>query len=288
MITETIDGFKVLEHNDYKSLFMDSSRIDDCINFLFKNNIRKISINYYQGFKTNNLDFLLKIKDFIEGISISGDKFDYSVLNKMIKLKTLQYSDDKNNVINLSNFPDLETLSCDFTLNLKGLESCVNLKKLILSKFNPKVKDLSNFPIFENLTELYLFQTNIISLKGIDRLNNLKKLQLYSGNKLESISDLNYLSNGLEEIEIEKCKKIKDYEVLGNLKLIKRLLILDSNEIPTISFIKNLNNLEFFSFGGTNVVDGDLSYCENINYVGFDNKRHYSHKFEYFKNRKAR
>jgi hypothetical protein len=42
-------------------------------------------------------------------------------------------------------------------------------------------------------------------------------------------------------------------------------------------------NLEFISFVGTNILDGNLHWCKGIGYVGFENKRHYSHKFKDFK-----
>jgi hypothetical protein len=58
------------------------------------------------------------------------------------------------------------------------------------------------------------------------------------------------------------------------------LAINDSSEIGTLDFIKPLKKLKHFSFVGTNVADGDLRPCLNIEHVGFNNKKHYSHTFE--------
>lgn len=280
----TEEGLTLMEgQGDYVSLCINSKRIEDCIKYLKTYNLKYISINPYIDYYADNIDFLVEVEDFLEGLTILSQKFNYSIINNLHKLKKLGFADNKVDTIDLSNFRNLESLACEYSPRLIGIETCKNLKDLVLTGYKPKNKDLTDLPELDELTELYLFQTNIVSLNGIEKYKKLKKIQIFSATKLESISALKYLSNGLVEIEIENCKRIKDYEVLGNLKLMKRLLILDSGEIKSLSFVKNLHNLSFLSFGSTNILDGNLSYCEGINYVGFDNKRHYSHKFEYFK-----
>jgi hypothetical protein len=90
------------------------------------------------------------------------------------------------------------------------------------------------------------------------------------------------LSQSIETLFIESCKKITDYEILGNLKFLKKLRISDSGEIQSLSFIKQLKDLDFLSFWGTKVLDGDISHCEGIKFVGFDDKRHYNRKSKDF------
>jgi len=286
MKIETKEGLTLMiGERDYVSLCINSNRIDDCINYLKNNNLKNISINPFIEYYADNVDFLSKLLDYVEGITILAKKYDYSIINRLHKLKKLGFADNKIDTIDLTNFPDLESLACEFSPRLIGLDSCKKLKSIVITGYKSKSKDLTNLAEFEQLTELYLFQTDIVSLKGIERFKNLQKLQILSATKLESIVDLKYLPNCLVEIEIEKCKKINDFESLGHLRSIKRLLLLDCGEIKNLSFVKKLPNLKFLSFGRTNVLDGDLSYCEGINYVGFDNKRHYSHKFEYFNNK---
>jgi hypothetical protein len=118
---------------------------------------------------------------------------------------------------------------------------------------------------------------------GIESFSCLKSLEIFNATKLESISELKSLNNSLEVVQIEQCKKINDFEVLGNVQSLKKIIISESGTIKTLSFIKELPKLEFFSFWGTNVLDGNIKYCEGINFVGFDNKKHYSHKVEQFK-----
>ena len=52
----------------------------------------------------------------------------------------------------------------------------------------------------------------------------------------------------------------------------------DCKEIPSIRFIGNMKSLKKFTFVNTNVLDGDLSACTSLEYVGFLDKKHYSHK----------
>lgn len=141
-------------------------------------------------------------------------------------------------------------------------------------------------PKLNSLKQLGIFQSNIESLNGIQHFENLNKLQLYGLSKLEKIEALKRLSNSLYEIEIEKCKNINDYETIGEIENLQKIIVSESGVINSLSFISSLSNLNFISFWGTNIIDGNLAYCDRINYVGFDNKRHYNRKIGDFKNSK--
>lgn len=263
-------------------LLFDSSRAQECCEFAIKNNLKHVDLDDYQGFTDTNLDSIMPLKDFIEGLTLN-EKVDFGELWHFKKLKKLGALDNRKNILDLECFPDLETLACNVTERLKGLETCSNLKSLTISYYKPKSKDLSGLPTLKSLKHLNLIKVDIAALLGIDRFQNLRVFRVYSSPKLDSIAPLQVLSGSLEEIEIDHCKKIKDYEVLGKVKSLKKIILADSGEMETIAFVKALPNLQFISFWNTNVLDGDLSHCEGINYVGFDNKRHYSHKVEQFK-----
>lgn len=170
-----------------------------------------------------------------------------------------------------------------FSERLQGLEFCNNLKSLTVSNYKPKTKDLSTLPSLSNLEHLSLIKTNIATLQGVNNFNNLKRLEIFSASKLETIAALQVLLSSLEEIQVELCKKITDFETLGKVKSLKKIILSESGEIKSLAFVKDLPELEFISFWGTNVLDGNIKYCEGINYVGFDNKKHYTHKLEQFK-----
>ena len=48
--------------------------------------------------------------------------------------------------------------------------------------------------------------------------------------------------------------------------------------IPNLNFIEKMSSLKNMSFVETNVIDGNLYPCERLDFAGFDNKRHYTHR----------
>ena len=71
MVIETKEGLKLLKGiNGDKVLFINSTRIAECIDYMHKNNIKHISINPYQGYADNNINFLLQLANFLEGLSV--------------------------------------------------------------------------------------------------------------------------------------------------------------------------------------------------------------------------
>lgn len=165
------------------------------------------------------------------------------------------------------------------------MDSCKNLKELQLSSYNPSTKGLHEIAVFHNLLKLFIYSTNISTLSGVQNFSSLKELEIWRAPKLQTISSLISLDKSLETISIESCKKITDYEILGNLRLLKRIRISNSGEIKSLSFIKKLHQLEAISFVDTNIIDGDLSYCEGISHVGFFDKKHYNRKSKDFEKR---
>jgi hypothetical protein len=274
---EIIDGFKFqIGIDGSKKLIIESSKLDACIKYVLDGNIKSITINCFQGYELPDIHFLSKLSNVLEGLHLPETKFDNQTVNTLHKLKFLGFADNKKDIIDLSNFPNLESLACDYSSRLKGLDTCKNLIDLTLTGYKSKNNNLSEMPSFLHLKELFLFKTDITTLQGIERFSNLRKLEIFSASKLEAITSLQVLSNSLEEIQIEQCKKVKDYEILGEVKSLKKIILSESGEIKSLAFVRKLPLLEFISFWGTNVLDGNIKYCEGINYVGFNNKRHYT------------
>lgn len=281
---EIIDGFKFQKGIDgSRKLIIESSKLEACIKYILEGKAKAITINCFQGYELTDIDFLNKVSNVLEGLHLPETKFNNQILNSLHNLRYLGFADNKKDVIDLSNFPNLKSLACDYSSRLKGLEFCEKLNDLTLTSYKSKSKNLSELPLFTDLQELLLFKTDITTLQGIERFRNLKKLEIFSDSKLETIAALQVLSNSLQEIQIEQCKRINDYETLGKVQSLKKIILSESGELKTLAFLKELPRLEFISFWGTNVLDGNIKYCEGINYVGFDDKKHYTHKSEQFK-----
>lgn len=275
---EFIDGFKFqVDIDGSKKLIIESSKLTECVRYVLDGKAKSITINCFQGYDLNDINFLNEISDVLESLHLPETKFDNRIVNTLHKLNTLGIADNGRDVIDLTNFPLLRNLACEFGPRMIGFEFCLNLESLILTNFKSKSNDLNELNFFPKLQELALYKTGVSALDGIERFKSLSSLELYGASKLKSIAALHGLSNSLKFLHIDKCKKIEDLESLGQVKALTKIIISESGEFENLSFVQNLKNLEFISFWGTNVKDGNLSYCEGIDYVGFDSRKHYSH-----------
>ncbi|MGG3890730.1 hypothetical protein [Metabacillus fastidiosus] len=144
--------------------------------------------------------------------------------------------------------------------------------------YAPQGKNLSEFKNSTKIEELRFTQAKFTSLKGIEVLTNLKKLEISSIRTLTSIEELEFLKNSLHKLEIHSCKKIESFDVIQHLKDLMNLKITDCGELASIKFIEGLENLKSFVFSGTNILDGDISVCKGIEYIYFTEKKYYSHR----------
>ena len=275
------NGFRTFE--DGKWLHIDSSRLDGCLKYMYENNIKHINIVGGEGYCSNkDISFLNDLKDYLEGLFIGNYGYQYDVINKLHNLKIIGIEDNGKDVIDFSNFPNLEECrEFYFNKRLINIESCKKLKFLRALKYKPKSGDFSELPYIPSLEVLKLLYLTPTSFKGIERFTHLKDIMLYRAHKLESLDDLVSLADVLEELELEGKTKIFDYHALGKLRVIKRLFLSNVGDIKDLSFLETMPSLNHFVFSRSNVVDGDLSYCKKVNgWVAFTDKKHYSMTME--------
>lgn len=281
------EGFKTVKGIDGSiRLLFDSSRSVECCKYAIEHGIKIISI--YPGiYLAKDLKPIMPLSNYIEGLMLE-EGLNYKGLEQFVNLTFLSVPDNRKDIIHLSAYLNLKVLSCSFTERLRDLESCTKLRSLTVGNYKSITRDLSILPPLNSLVHLSLIKPDIVTLHNIENFNILKKLEIFDAPQLKTITALKALSNSLEEIEIGKCKKIDDYEVLGEIKSLKKIILSESGAIKSLDFVKKLPHLKFISFWGTNVLDGNIKYCEGIDYVGFDNKKHYTHKSESFgKNNKS-
>jgi len=275
------NGFKTYDDTFGKWLHIDSSRLDECLKYMHENNIRHIDINCL-SYKEKDISFLEDLKDYLEGLKIDAHGYRYDVINKLHLLKILAVEDNKQDVVDFSNFPDLEECrEFYFNKRLINIESCKKLKSLRALKYKPKSGNFSELPFIPSLEVLKLLYLTPTSFKGIERFAHLKNIMLYRAHKLESLDDLVSLADVLEEFELNGKTKIFDYQALGKLRVIKRVFLNNVGDIKDLSFLETMPSLNHFVFSRSNVVDGDLSYCKKVNgWVAFTDKKHYSMTME--------
>ncbi|MDR2202128.1 MAG: hypothetical protein LBP26_05125 [Clostridiales bacterium] len=149
-----------------------------------------------------------------------------------------------------------------------------------LKKFDARLTDIRDFSGIEKFRELeninLLYARSFRSISGISQLKKLKKLWLGNCPKLTDIDEL-ALCPSLKELYLEGIKKC-DLTVIENMTGLEALRLSDCGSVSSLKFIGKLDNLEFFSFVNTNVLDGDLRPCLRLKYAGTLDKRHYNIK----------
>ncbi|KAB2355833.1 leucine-rich repeat domain-containing protein [Bacillus toyonensis] len=277
-VREDSDGIEVLVSNKYLS---------ECIEYINQHRITQVAIiDWY--YKSEDVNFLSECPT-VEEISLDSNYLkDISGLYHIKNLKALSLTDstvlDGKNEIDLRAFSNLERLFLTWSKKIKGLDHLKNLKGLWMWKYAPKERNLQELNNLEQLEELVLNQCKISSLTGIGKLKNLRKLELNYLRTLNDVGDLKGLNHSLQRLEIEACKNIENLYRIGDLKALEFFILWNCGDIPSIGFVKELHQLKHFAFGGTNILDGDLSPCIEIDYIHFTEKKHYSHKRKDFIN----
>lgn len=268
---------KVKKWKEELQLIIESGKLSKYLNYIKSKDFidyKGIIISKDAGYKENNLNFLKEIP-FIKSIWITDDISDISGIYNLEKLESLAFAENKQ-LIDLSKFIYLKEFSCDWNKNIKNLETCKNLQKLIIGKFNPEKKSIIELPPLEQLIELTIIQSTINDLNGLNRYKKLKKLELSFLPKLEYLEGLDIHS--LEYLELSSCKKIKNHLYVQRLKNLKTLKMNRCGVAQSINFIKKMPKLNTATFVETNIADGDMTPLFNLKYVGFTDMKHYSHK----------
>lgn len=272
--------------NEYNTIFIEEKRINECVKFINNNGIKSLCISpkYYAS---ADINFLRSCPN-VDKVSVESMNIDYLGLHSLNNLKALHldnnFTKGFHSELNLAEFDKLELLSIgNWDKNIKGLNECRSLKSLRLWKYKPKGGDLQELSCLSDLEVLVLTHAAISSLKGCGELKKLQSLQLYYIKFLEMIDEIERISGSLKNLRVNHCKNIKNHEYVACLKNLILLDFSECGEIPTINFIKKMDNLKSFIFINTNIIDGDLSPCVGLEHVGFFDKKHYSHKFREFK-----
>jgi protein phosphatase 1 regulatory subunit 7 len=299
-----VDGFKFPDVpmpgnlNDF--IQIEADRVDQYVDYINAHDIRLVDVKPKFYKRKEDIEFVRNCPN-IEDISFTTPFIkDYSPLYELKHLKSLilsipnvkigtpklklGYPDVK---IDVSKIPSLEVLSVDRGTTVINLCNCQNLKQLTMALYNPSSKNLEELSHLNKLNYLSIYRSRVISLKGLAKLRNLRYLFIDHFPDLLSINELENLSDNLIVLTIEGCKKIQDFELVTSLKQLNVLKFINCGSLPNLRFIKHMPNLRAFVFVDTNIEDGDLTPCLVLEAVGFNDRKHYSHKWKDFYNQKV-
>lgn len=270
-----MSDFKYIKNGNWgEYLLIDSDQLEEAIHYIKNNDVKNIELNFYQGYRLKDISFLAPLRDKIEGLNVISGDVDLRGIEEFTNLKNLNISDELSCSIDFSKFKYLERCSILWHKNLKNISACHKLKELLIKKMSVE-SPLEIFNGLENIETLTLNQSRSKKLDFLKCFPKLKELEIYYSPALERIDGLEYCRESLNKVVFDHCKNVVDYKVISLLNNLEYLGINDAVQIPTLSFIKSLKKIKHLSFVGTNVLDGDLSFCAAIDYVGHDNKKHY-------------
>ncbi len=267
-------SFDLWTVNGETRIHVESSRIEECMEYYFKNQLHELAINYVRGFSGKDIDFLHSYPDVTSLSLVLPPTADTSGIRALRNLRRLHC--DGGIEIDAVDHPNLEEFRGEWNPSHR-YDAFARLRVLGLWDFRPPSKDLTGLAAPLSLRNLKLVQPKIQTLTGLARFSELEELELaYVPKNVVDFADVGLLTH-LIRLELEKCKGIQSYEFLKNLTQLEWLEISGCADLPSVKFLEHLPALQHFSFVETTVVDGDLSPVLRLPYVGFFGKRHYSH-----------
>lgn len=252
--------------------------IEEHIAFINEHNIRKALVI------ANDIGFLSACQSIttLQLIALSGDEFDYSALYELPALESLELPAMPDKGITAANAPDFSKLPALRTLKVsdvnEGLSGAQNLHELSIDEVKKGHSDLTTIVSSKALTSLDISNCGITSLNGLEVAEALTSLSLDGDRKLSNVDSIESAAPTLRTLSIMGCPKITDFAFLGKLHELENLELLGNNELENLDFLGSMPKLKIFRLG-MNVLDGNLTPCLNVPYVGLQKgRKHYNLK----------
>lgn len=253
--------------------------LQDCIELINKINIEKALVI------GESIEFIKECPSLkylsIVPADTSGNSFDYSPLYEMPEIIELNCKTIYGHLDQFSTVIDYEKMKGIKNVSISGIGhlnyfKVATLEALKLSNM-PTMIDLQSLASLHSLKSLEIIQCGVQSLRGIESLTTLSQLNVGYCRKLSDVSALVDLGHSLNELSIESCNKIEDFNFLNHLTGLRRLCLDGKNNLPNLTFLKQMPELNELILW-MNVLDGDITPCIGISYVSLANRRHFNLK----------
>lgn len=207
---------KIRENVDGKYLTIYSDSFKEGIEYASKLKINHVQIIWVSEKEIDFKEFE-KVGDFLKIISFVStvDHIkNFDSIYSLQRIEKLYFQQKQKFKIDISKFPKIEYLGSEYWKGLINIKKAHSLQGLLLLKFlNVNLNELSEL---KKLQKLHIYSSKIETLAGIEKLP-LNNLALVWNNALENIEAIKELKK-LNDLLIEKCKKITDYTLLDSLK----------------------------------------------------------------------
>lgn len=216
-------------------------------------------LNYSRGFCESNLEFLAPHWSVRRLDVLDRKILDLEPVGRLGgSLEDLSVQADPRAKLDLRVLPHLRSIAGEWGLICPTLDGVESLQSVVTWYFDEA--DLHAFRNHFALQRLTLKEApHLESLSGLAGLAAMEKLGVISARRLHDISDVAGLTS-LRELKFEDCPSIAvldDVEQLVNLRF---LSFSDCGDVASLGPVRGLDSLEeFYAWGSTRIVDGDLS-----------------------------
>jgi len=252
--------------------------------FIGSQNIFALRLSESAGWKSDDLSFVAELPQ-LRGIEIYSWRVkDIKPIQNLINIESIGLQCEFKEKVDFSVFNNLADCYLMWRPKCESLFSCKSLKTLNIDKY--PYQDLFRLNLLTRLERLQIASRKLESVKGIDKLTELKTLDLFNCPKLSSLNGIENLSS-FHTLELENCKKIDDLNAIGDHNQIERIVLNGCGNIKTLSPIESCKKLKELMFIEDTVIeDGDLTVFNglpNLKKMWFANRKHYSHSREEIK-----
>jgi len=247
--------------------------------FMKREGIKGLYLNSAKGFVCENFDFLTDLPE-LELLDILYSPVEtLASVSRLEKLISLSIACHWKDTLDLSRLDKLDRCFLSYDRGAESIFECSSIRYLYIDEF--KIK---SFDRLENLSKLEFLAIGNSSFNNPElfgSMSALRKLVLLNCRRLDHLAGIESLTN-LEWLTIDGSRKIKNVDELSALTSLIVLQLSNNKELETLAAIKNLTQIKALAFyGDTIFADGDFSFLESfasLSLVGFNNRRHYTHK----------
>lgn len=238
-----------------------------------------LQLNYAWGFSEPDLRFLIDLP-IVRLFVIDRSLDDLSPLYSLGELQELTIQSEPRAELDLRNLPDLRTLGASWEQVRTSIASVSGIEDLYLGSYTEDdLTPLAHLVALERL--VFKDYPRIRSLAGVQHFSRLRHLSVQGARQLESLDALAELTSPqLETLQLSYCKRAIGLSVVEQFAELRFLEFSEAGEVPTLSFIRSLQKLEWLHiYGSTRVADGDLSpvaALPRLTDFRMQNRRHYA------------
>ncbi|KAL4184542.1 hypothetical protein AMTRI_Chr10g1580 [Amborella trichopoda] len=215
--------------------------------------IRKINLilSFFSGF--SSLEELDATYCNLEGLNPD----DFEKLSSLKKLSLFEI-DFQGLPISLRGLSQLEMLILPTSLKALDASGCESLQTILklshLSKFVPKILNLSRLSKLERLHVSNCEKLSCVSLEVIPNLSLVSKLERLDVSNCEKLSAIHDLPTNLKILNASKCISLEVVPNLSHLSKLEKLDASNCRSLETISKLSHLSKLQHL----------DVSDCQKL------------------------